>query len=77
MCLVFGEFGAKLPEGAINTQDMKNLIIIFVVILIVLFGFVPLWPHESMFGAGKINSYEFFGGCWRGDVRVCDYNPFD
>ena len=46
-------------------------------LVILALGFVRLWPHANIFGTKKINTYEFLGGCWQGDVRVCDYDPFE
>jgi len=56
---------------------MKKKWILLVFFALVIFGFIPLWDQTSLFGTRKINSYELFGGCWQGDVRLCDYNPFD
>ena len=54
------------------------MIKIFIVLLLLLIlSLVPIWPVASIFGEWKINSLEYFGGCWQGDVRLCDYNPFD
>jgi len=51
--------------------------ILMVAILLILLSFSRIWPHTNMFGTERINSFEFFGGCWQGDVRMCDYDLFD
>ncbi|KKP56536.1 MAG: hypothetical protein UR50_C0002G0029 [Parcubacteria group bacterium GW2011_GWC1_34_10] len=55
----------------------KSKIIVLILIFIFLLGFIPIWTHVNIFGSERINSYEFFGNCWLGDVRLCDYDPFN
>jgi len=54
---------------------MKLVIIIAIGILIL--SLLPIWQHNNLFGGKRINSIEYFGNCWEGDVRLCDYNLFD
>ena len=58
---------------------MEKAVVIILIILAIVFslGFIRIWTTASLFGEWKINSYEHFGGCWQGDVRVCDYDPFE
>ena len=53
------------------------IIIIFILITLVLLGFARIWSQTNIFGTQRINTFEFFGKCWMGDVRVCDYDPLD
>lgn len=55
----------------------KKLIILVLPFAIFLLGFVKAWPHRTIFGVSRISSYEFFLNCWKGDVRMCDYDPFE
>ncbi len=56
---------------------MKNLISLVFIALLISVGFLRVWSDTNIFGTTKINSFEYFGGCWQGDVRLCDYDPFD
>jgi len=57
----------------------KKFVIITIIGLVLFFvvGFIRLWTHESIFGTERINLYELLGNCWQGDVRTCDYDPFE
>lgn len=55
----------------------KKILIFIILIAIILLGFIKIWPQYSIFGTQRINSFELLGGCWMGDVRVCDYDPFE
>ncbi|MCI0619855.1 hypothetical protein L0Y40_02360 [Candidatus Wolfebacteria bacterium] len=52
-------------------------IVVIIVVAVVVLGFVRTWPHTDLEGVRRINSYEFLGRCWQGDVRLCDFDPFD
>jgi len=54
---------------------MKLGIVIAISILVL--SLLPMWQHQNLFGSERINFLEHFGGCWEGDIRLCDYNPFD
>ena len=72
--------GCSAPLESFEFMVVKKpvtVILAFVVLAIFVFGFVRIWPHANIFGVQKINTYEFLSGCWEGDVRVCDYDPFE
>ena len=48
-----------------------------VLLVLLILSLVPVWTTANIFGEQRINSIEYFGGCWQGDVRICNYNPFD
>lgn len=58
-------------------MNKKIVITLTIIIAILILGFLRVWTDTNIFGSQKINSYEYFLGCWQGDVRVCDYDPFD
>lgn len=55
----------------------KIIVIILILIVLVALSFVRIWPNNNIFGTQKINTFELFGKCWMGDVRVCNYDPFN
>jgi branched-subunit amino acid transport protein AzlD len=55
----------------------KAIITLLVLVALIIIMFTRIWPHASLEGTRNINTLEFMGGCWMGDVRVCDYDPFE
>lgn len=56
---------------------MKVIYILIILLIIFTLGSIRIWDHQNLFGTKKINTFEKFGNCWQGDVRVCDYDFFD
>ncbi|KKT42337.1 MAG: hypothetical protein UW30_C0001G0062 [Candidatus Giovannonibacteria bacterium GW2011_GWA2_44_13b] len=54
---------------------MIKILIVFLTIFVL--SLIRFWPTSNIFGESRINSLEYFGDCWQGDVRICDYDLFD
>ena len=57
---------------------MKKVVVtVLIIIAFLILGLARIWGHSNLFGGAKINTYEKIFNCWAGDVKVCDYDPFD